>query len=157
MKRKIIKPETPGIFRPGLGEFPEMGTRVDSWVLQGNKLIRYVDEYACDINSEIESLLPGKVVAWQYVPTTPPVDDFEAWCEGWKPFRGLSYENGIYRIDFYEADEEDPEVYELRIAQPHTGSRTSADFPTLIEAQRAAFRHFLDSLNAPEPIDEACI
>ena len=139
MIKKFIKAGTPGTFRPGHGEYPELGTRVDSWVLQGDKLVRFADEFAADINADF---MPGKVVAWSYAPTPPPVDDFEAFNQGWGNGPDLI---GGHGFRYYPADGLLVDGYNINPDERKLGT-----FPTLEEAQAAAYAHFLQSRNDSE-------
>ena len=89
MKKTIIKAGTPGIFRPGFGEFPEPESRVIAW----QKIERFKHPYSRTCAGEMVHK-SREIYAWQYVPAPPLVDDFEAWCEGWNPVFGF-HTNGF--------------------------------------------------------------
>jgi len=140
--KNFIKAGTPGTFRPEHGEYPELGTRVDSWVLQRDKLVRFTDEFAEDINADF---LSGQTVAWSYAPTPPPIDGLEDWRAQWHETDGLHHctaPNGDYVYSTAGS------VLALYDADGEFRSKLGT-FPNLKEAQTAAYAHFLQSINDP--------
>lgn len=134
MKKTIIPAGTPGIFRPGFGEYPEPESHVITWQA------RHADNAPYSLHRLGASVHNNHAVyAWQYAPTPPPVDDFEAWCEGW----GIRYGGDMavgcgyrYYINGLLIDGQNQDPYLRKVGT----------FPTLLEAQRAAYAHFLESL-----------
>lgn len=129
MKKQIIPAGTPGTFRPGHGQFPEALTVIDAWLCQSGLISRHQGWYMKN------GKLNKSVYAWQYAPTPPPVDDFEAWCAEWEQ----DFPYGFKTKKAYG--------YITKTCELVHGLDCLGTYPTLIEAQRAAYQHFLESLN----------
>jgi len=131
MKKAIIPAGQPGIFRPSFGQYPEPESNVLTWQA------RHADNAPYSLHRLGASVHNNPAVyAWQYAPAAPLVDDFEAWCEGWR----VNEYNGMHSLGRYD-------WFPLR-GRLNYNDETIDFFPTLLEAQRAAYAHFLESLNS---------
>lgn len=133
--KKFIPAGTPGTFRPGHGEYPEPLTIIDAWLCQGGLISRHQGWYMKN------GKLNKSVYAWQYAPTPPPVDGFEAFKQAWSDGPDLIGGHG-YR--YYPASGLLFDGY-----NPEPSRRGMGAFVTLEAAQEAAYAHFLQSINDP--------
>lgn len=125
MKKTIIKADTPGTFRLDHGQYPEPDAAIDLWLNTAKGRIRI---------RSVGRNLPANpaAYAWFYAPTPPPVDGFEAFCQEW--YVCMHYSGcKDYRYNHFGG--------ELLWQSSQLGT-----FPTLEAAQRAAYEHFLASL-----------
>ena len=130
MIKKFIPAGTPGTFRPEWGQFPEPLTIIDAWLCQGGLVSRHQGWFMKD------GKLNKSVYAWQYAPVAPPVDGLEAFKAEWNGYSGISFLRGDY-------------FYNTRLKQLKYKLIAIGEFPTLAAAQKAAYAHFLQSLNDP--------